>query len=162
MMIVAPDQLDGLPGLWRIASQAENAKVIDAILALLIQIHTNLDSSLHDRISEFENLFINTCVDTIKENQAFIQARTPDQKIAVSKAIGLAEKKKLMVFEKRISLAIKCLTRLIQNSEKEGTFGLTSHRAFAEGTIIPDIDVTNEFNYAPNNGYQKSFKIVLK
>ena len=39
---------------------------------------------------------------------------------------------------------------------------MTSHRAFAEGTIIPDIDITNEFNYAPNNGYQKSFKIVLK
>lgn len=64
--------------------------------------------------------------------------------------------------EKRISNAFRSLTNLIKNSESEGTYGLISHRAFAQDTIVKDIEVTNEFNYEANSGYAKSFKIDLK
>ena len=73
----------------------------------------------------------------------------------------MAEKKKLKVFEKRITLAMKSLTKLIQNSEKDGTYGLTSHRSFAQGTIIENIEIQNDFNYAASKGYQKSFKMNI-
>ena len=141
---------------------AENTKVTEAVFALLIQIYTNLDSSLMERLSEFESEYIEHCINSIRENLQNIERRTPEEKEAVLKAIALTDKKKLMFYETRIRLAMKCITRLIQNSEKEGTFGLVSHRAFAQGTLIPDIFVDNEFNYAPNNGYQKSFKLHLK
>ena len=55
-----------------------------------------------------------------------------------------------------------CLTQLIKQSEKEGTYGLCSHRSFAQGTIIKGIEITNQFNYSANTGYQKSFKIDVK
>lgn len=67
-----------------------------------------------------------------------------------------------MVAEKRISLAMRCLTALIKNSEKEGTYGLISHRAFAEGGDVPEINILNEFNYEANTGFQKTFKLNLK
>ena len=73
----------------------------------------------------------------------------------------MAEKKKLKVFEKRITLAMKSLTKLIQNSEKDGTYGLTSHRSFAQGTVIENIEIQNDFNYAASKGYQKSFKMNI-
>ena len=36
MMLTAPSEQEGLAGIWRIASQAENAKVNDAVVELLI------------------------------------------------------------------------------------------------------------------------------
>mmetsp|Transcript_12853 Transcript_12853/g.16511 ORF Transcript_12853/g.16511 Transcript_12853/m.16511 type:complete len:84 (-) Transcript_12853:124-375(-) len=57
---------------------------------------------------------------------------------------------------------MRCLKRLIQNSETEGTFGLTCHKSFAEGQIIPNIEIENAFNYEANTGFQKTFKLKLK
>ncbi len=51
---------------------------------------------------------------------------------------------------------------MIKNSEKDGTFDLISHRAFAQDSIIKDIVITNEFNYEANTGYQSTFKLDLK
>lgn len=92
-----------------------------------------------------------------------IRNRSEELKEKAAKAVGLQDKKKYCINEKRISLMMKsCLTQLIQQSEKEGTYGLCSHRSFAQGTVISDINFTNEFNYAANKGYQKSFKLTLK
>ena len=46
-----------------------------------------------------------------------------------------------------------CLKQLIKNSETEGTFGLVSHKSFAEGQVIPNIEFHNLFNYEGQNGY---------
>ena len=115
-----------------------------------------------DRLSEFEDLYISSCIDVIQENLNVIAARTPDQKAAIPKAVSLTEKKKLLVQEKRISNTFKSLTHLIKNSEKDGTFDLISHRAFAQDSIIKDIIITNEFNYEANTCYQSTFKLDLK
>lgn len=74
----------------------------------------------------------------------------------------MAEKKVHLVEEKRISNALRCLTRLIQNAEREGTFGLTSHRSFAQGTPLNNISFLNSYNYSANSGYQQSFTLDLK
>jgi len=161
-MHAPPNELEGMASLWNIVAQAEEAKVNEAAVSLLIQIHTHLDATLLSRLPEFEDHFIATCIDTIEANLKSIGSRTEEQKVAVSKAVSTAEKKVLMVQEKRISLAMRCLTRLIQNSEREGTFGLTSHRAFAQGTDIDGVEIENAFNYEANTGYQKSFKLNLK
>lgn len=58
MMHAPPSEMEGLAGLWSIAAQVENAKVGNAVVALLIQIHTNLDAKLECRLAEFEDMFI--------------------------------------------------------------------------------------------------------
>ena len=65
MMNALPSEMEGMAGLWRIVAQVENGKVGEAVVALLIQIHTNLDPSLESRLSEFEDRFIKSCIDTI-------------------------------------------------------------------------------------------------
>ena len=40
MSSVAPTDLEGLAGIWKIAGQASDAKVCDAVVNLLLQIHT--------------------------------------------------------------------------------------------------------------------------
>ena len=77
LMMAPPSEQEGLAGIWRIASQAENAKVNDAVVALLIQVHTNLAASLESRIAEFEDLYITGCVNIISQNLAMIEARSP-------------------------------------------------------------------------------------
>ena len=131
LMMAPPSEQEGLAGIWRIASQAENAKVNDAVVALLIQVHTNLAAPLESRIAEFEDIYIAGCVDIISQNLALIEARSPLAREAAAKATTLTDKRKLRVFEKRISLAMKSLRRLIQNSEKDGTYGLTQHLSLA-------------------------------
>ena len=54
-------------------------------------------------------MFIKSCVDAIQDNLAMIEARTPEEKEAVAKAISLIDKKKLLCWEKRISLSMRCL-----------------------------------------------------
>ena len=162
MVNAPPSEMEGMAGLWRIVAQVETGRVCEAVVSLLIQVHTNLDPSLESRLSEFEEIFINSCVDTIQENLGIIRARSDEMKEKVAKATTMADKKKYMIEEKRISSMMKsCLTQLIKESEKDGTFGLHSHRSFAQGTVITGIEVTNEFNYSANKGYQKTFKIDL-
>ena len=131
LMLAPPSEQEGLAAIWRIAYQAENGKVNDAVVGLLIQVHTNLAASLESRIAEFEDVFITGCIDIITQNLALIEARSPLAKEAAAKATTLTDKKKLRVFEKRITLAMKAIKKLIQNSEKDGTYGLTQHLSLA-------------------------------
>ena len=83
-----------------------------------------------------------------------IRARTDEEKEKVANTVNFYDKKKYMKCGKQISAMMKsCLTQLIKESEKEGTFGLCSHRSFAQGTLIKDLEFTNEYNYAANQGY---------
>ena len=59
--------MEGLSSLWQIAKQAELVKVNDAVVELLIKVHTHLDEPLKERLSEFEDLYISSCVDIIKD-----------------------------------------------------------------------------------------------
>ena len=97
----------------------------------------------------------------MNDQLAIINKRSPEVKEEASKAATLADKSRLLVQEKRITNAMRCLTRLIQNSEREGTFGLTSHRSFALGTPLNNVSITNSYNYEANKGYQKEFKLKL-
>lgn len=71
--------MEGLAGLWQIAKQAELSKVNDAVVSLLIQIHTQLDEPLKARLPEFEDLFISSCVGSIQEQQHLISLRSDEQ-----------------------------------------------------------------------------------
>ena len=55
MIRAAPQELEGIRGLWRIAIDCNDKKVSESVAALLLQLHTNVDFELRSRISEFEN-----------------------------------------------------------------------------------------------------------
>ena len=113
VMCVPPEEVEGTASLWRLATQASEIKVHEAAVALLIQIHTHLQDSLKPRLSEFEDLFINSCVDSLQDNLQIIEARTAEQKTASAKAITEADRNIHRVQEKRLARAMRCLKRLI-------------------------------------------------
>ena len=66
MSSVAPTDLEGLAGIWKIAGQASDAKVCDAVVNLLLQIHTQVSDDLKSRIAEFEDMYIEQVINNIK------------------------------------------------------------------------------------------------
>lgn len=61
----APDELEGITVLWRIAIDCNVEKVNDNVARLLLQLHTNADFELRSRISEFENHFMTSVITLI-------------------------------------------------------------------------------------------------
>jgi hypothetical protein len=53
----APQELEGIQGLWRIAIDSNDQKVNENVARLLLQLHSNVDFELKNRISEFETQF---------------------------------------------------------------------------------------------------------
>ena len=132
LMRVAPDQVEGTASLWRIATQAVELKVHEAAVALLIQIHTSLEESLMPRLAEFEDIYMNSCVDVMQANLNCIRSRTEEQKKLAAKAILEADRIIYRPHEKRLSRAMRCLKKLVQNSEIEGTFGIIALKSLSK------------------------------
>ena len=72
-----------------------------------------MSDDLKSRISEFEDMYIEQVINNIKSQLVSIEARTPAEKEACQKASTLEDKRKLLIFEKRISMNIRLFTKLI-------------------------------------------------
>jgi hypothetical protein len=62
---VAPWELDGIETLWKIIIEATDPRVESKATAFLIQLYTSVDYSLENRVSDFEDSFIDYCIKSI-------------------------------------------------------------------------------------------------
>ena len=67
LTLVAPWELEGIEGVWKIAIEAVNRTVNEKASQMLIRLYTNPTFVLEERISEFEDAFIKHCLDQISE-----------------------------------------------------------------------------------------------
>jgi hypothetical protein len=58
---VHPNELEGIDGIWRIATESNDHKVNDKALQFLIKLYTSMSYTLEKRIPEFEDCFIEHC-----------------------------------------------------------------------------------------------------
>jgi hypothetical protein len=65
--LVAPWDLDGIEGIWKIVIEVVNRTVYEKASQMLIRLYTSPTFLLEDRISEFEDAFIKRCLDQIRE-----------------------------------------------------------------------------------------------
>jgi hypothetical protein len=59
--------MEGINGLWRIAIDAQEKKVGESVMKLLLQLHTDVDFGMEHQISTFEDQFIDSCLSIIQE-----------------------------------------------------------------------------------------------
>ena len=60
-MRVAPNELEGINGLWRIAIDSQDKKVGESVTKMILQLHTDVDFGMEDQIPVFEDQFITSC-----------------------------------------------------------------------------------------------------
>lgn len=137
MVKATPNEMKSIRGLWKIAIDCKDAKVGEAVTWLLLQLHTNLDFGMEHLIPQFEDQFVSSCLQIIKEQRAAIAQRTD----AVNEEIALrltnvkgyyiqsSTRRNLPVEEKRIIRCLSYIQMLIKNSEKDGTRTLVPHSA---------------------------------
>lgn len=158
--------MEGILGLWKIAIDSLDKKVGECVTNLLLQLHTNLDFGMEDNVPLFEDQFIGSCLKIIAEQYQKIQQRTQEENKKIEDTIAAIEgfrsrekiQKYLPVEEKRI---IRCLTyiqMLIQNSEKDGTYGLRPHSALNQGELLT-IKISNSCK--TGEGYRSMFEIYV-
>jgi hypothetical protein len=75
----APNELEGITVLWRIAIDCNVEKVNENVARLLLQLHTNADFELRSRISEFENHFMTSVIALMQRNMVLIKNRTAEE-----------------------------------------------------------------------------------
>lgn len=57
--------------LWKIAMDCQEKKVGECVASMLLQVHTSIDFGLDDKITMFEDQFIDSCMQIIHlQNQA--------------------------------------------------------------------------------------------
>ena len=72
---VAPWDLEGIDGIWKIAINALNNDVYSKASSMLIKLYTCPTFDLEHRLTEFEDSFIKICMDSIKELHLAVLAR---------------------------------------------------------------------------------------
>jgi len=75
-----PDQMEGIKGLWRIAIDCANKKVGEYVTSLLLQLHTSVDFGMEGLIPKFEDQFIKSCFEIIRNESQEIDARTQEER----------------------------------------------------------------------------------
>jgi hypothetical protein len=63
---VNPSELEGIECIWRIATSSTDKKVSEKAAELLIKVHTRVSYKNESRINEFEDYYIQKCIDDIK------------------------------------------------------------------------------------------------
>lgn len=71
--------MKGIKGLWKIAIDCKDVKVGEAVTQLLLQLHTNLDFGMEHLIPQFEDQFVSSCLQIIKEQRTAVSQRTAQQ-----------------------------------------------------------------------------------
>ena len=64
---VAPNEMEGIRVLWKIAIDCQEKKVGESVTNMLLQVHTCVDFGLEDKITMFEDQFIESCMRIIQE-----------------------------------------------------------------------------------------------
>jgi hypothetical protein len=52
---VAPNEMEGIGVLWKIAIDCQEKKVGECVTNMLLQVHTSVDFGLEDKITMFED-----------------------------------------------------------------------------------------------------------
>jgi hypothetical protein len=67
MVKASPNEMNGILALWKIAIDCRDTKVGESVTNLLLQLHTNLDFGMEQHIPVFEDQFVGSCLQIIKE-----------------------------------------------------------------------------------------------
>lgn len=118
---VAPNELEGINGLWRIAIDSQDKKVGESVTKLILQLHTDVDFGMEDQIPIFEDQFITSCFNIIAEQIKVVEARSPEENQALHKAYSATGKYPtqteldsiMPVQEKRIIRCLKYIKMVI-------------------------------------------------
>ena len=73
---VAPNEMEGISILWKIAIDCQEKKVGEAVTKMLLQLHTQVDFGLEEKITQFEDQFVQSCMQIIAEQKAAIEVRS--------------------------------------------------------------------------------------
>ena len=65
--VVAPNEMEGIAVLWKIALDCQDKKIGEQVLSMILQVHTSVDFGLDDRITMFEDQLIERCLNIIKQ-----------------------------------------------------------------------------------------------
>ena len=75
--------MEGIQFLWNIAVDCQDTRVNERVVELLLQLHTNVDFGMEDKVPIFEDQFIESCRNIINEQVKRIQNRTQEELDAV-------------------------------------------------------------------------------
>ena len=64
---VAPNELEGISGLWKIAIDSQDKKVGESVTKMILQLHTDVDFGMESQIPVFEDQFISSCFGIIAQ-----------------------------------------------------------------------------------------------
>ena len=63
----APNEMEGIQGLWKIAIDCVDTRVGKCVTRLLLKLHTDVDFGMENQIPIFEDQFVGSCMHIIKE-----------------------------------------------------------------------------------------------
>ena len=78
-VFVPPTELEGVDLLWRIGTESVGKAAIDAAAKLLVQIHHDVAGEVEDQLPEFDDIFINKCLEIIAEQTPLIERRSAEE-----------------------------------------------------------------------------------
>lgn len=58
LVTAPPNEMDGIEGLWKIATDCQNADVGKKVATLMLKLYTEVDFGMEDQIPQFEDQFI--------------------------------------------------------------------------------------------------------
>lgn len=137
---------------------------------MLLQVHTNVDFGLEEKVTSYEDQFIESCMSIIMSQKKAIEGREPEllnhlnrQYEEVYKGIATSKKirKVMPVEEKRIIACLSYLKMLVLNSEKDGMNNLIPHTALHTGTFLGNITVNNAYTNMNLNGHRNRFTVQM-
>jgi hypothetical protein len=70
--LVAPWELDGVETIWKIVISSTSFGLTQKATAFLIKLYTSVTFSLESRISEFEDAYIDQCINGINAMKQLI------------------------------------------------------------------------------------------
>ena len=162
--------MEGIQVLWKIAIDCHEAKVGTGVTSMLLQVHTNVDFGLEQKITSFEDQFIDSCMSIIKKEKKIIDSRSPEELKTLNESYeqvykGIATKAKikkvLPVQEKRIVACLSYLKMLVGNSERDGMNDLIPHTTLQTGTLLGNITINNAYEKMNLNGFRNRFSVQM-
>lgn len=105
---------------------------------MLLKLHTRVNFGMEDKVVEYEDQFISSCMRIIREQKELIEARTPEQVKQIKDILkgvygSYVNTQKLNESmpdeEKRIIQILSYLKQLVLNSERDGMNGVVPHEA---------------------------------
>ena len=167
---VAPNEMEGISVLWKIAMDCQTKKVGEGVTNMLLQVHTQVDFGLDDKITMFEDQFVESCMHIIAKQKEIIEARSPERIKELNDAYepiyrGITTpsklKKVLPVEESRIISCLSYIKMLVLNSERDGMNGIIPHSALDQSKILDNITIQNTYEGMNSNGFRNRFTIQV-